>query len=938
MKLKLTGFPPKTRGMAKGVSVATDWDSFAESLRSQVAGPCSIAVPEDDPNHCAGRGTKGKAGCPHKASGNSWSPATFAQNYRNLANVEEVAVLALDWDDGLTDEILNSTSLPPFRSIYHSTHSSRPGFPSLRAVFALSRPVTSREWPLFWEAAKRALGLPCIGGASKDASRLYYRPSHPLGAQPLYLRLEGPPLDVDAIMATVPSRVALPAPEEDLGSTEHGLDPEAEERWPPMEVRVRLAKERLKAMDPGEGGFNGSVPTMKACAMVVRSYGVTDLAAALEALDEWNQRCTPPWDPSPDARTDDSLIRKVREAAKGGRGGKDVPWGAGLAALEFAQSIKDLARRPPTSNGSNGSNGSKLTDVSFDEADRVATARASRPASDDDEEGERARGIEVDEKGRPWIYVQKGRAWRAVEQADEIIFSTNYFFTRGSDLVILDQPRVTPQPIVQTERDEEGVMAVGALETISREPDAPTIEPISADRTWVELGRNCKWNVWNNQTKSYEEDDPPKAISNAVYNFGRRSNARHLDGIITCPAFRSDGSLITAPGWDSATGLYLAPTGVIPKIDTRASRDRAHHAAGELLDAVSDFPFATPADRAAWLAALLGPLLIPAAGCPPLIMVTSPAAGSGKSLLVHTIGLIVAGRRMACGAYVDSDTEMEKRIVAHAIKGDMLILVDNVPNGAQVGWPSLDGALTAGAISGRLLGKSTMLAMKTRWAWFATGNNCYPAGDTARRTLEIRIVFPGDRPHARRVETFKHHPLLPWVAHERPRLLKAALELVCAYFHAGAPASGLEPLGSFESWSRIVRDAVLWVGEEDAQKKLSVDLDSGGDPQRQALAAFYAALFDAGAKSPETAKTSNDIKNICLRPGTGADLKQALLDLLDPDRNDAVPSATMITKGIRQFRERRISVRGKVLFLKDRLMRTNQQGFWVEEDPTGTLN
>ena len=94
--------------------------------------------------------------------------------------------------------------------------------------------------------------------------------------------------------------------------------------------------------------------------------------------------------------------------------------------------------------------------------------------------------------------------------------------------------------------------------------------------------------------------------------------------------------------------------------------------------------------------------------------------------------------------------------------------------------------------------------------WYATGNNIVLAADTARRTLHIRLESPEENPEER--SGFRHADLLTWVPRQRPRLAIAAVTILAAYCAAGRPNMKLKPWGSFEAWSALIRQAVVWAG------------------------------------------------------------------------------------------------------------------------------
>jgi hypothetical protein len=97
--------------------------------------------------------------------------------------------------------------------------------------------------------------------------------------------------------------------------------------------------------------------------------------------------------------------------------------------------------------------------------------------------------------------------------------------------------------------------------------------------------------------------------------------------------------------------------------------------------------------------------------------------------------------------------------------------------------------------------------------WYGTGNNVAVAADTTRRIIHIRLDVLDERPEER--QGFKHPDLVGWIRSERPRLLTQGLTILVAYCNAGRPTHSLTPFGSFEGWSNLVREAVVWVGLPD---------------------------------------------------------------------------------------------------------------------------
>lgn len=124
--------------------------------------------------------------------------------------------------------------------------------------------------------------------------------------------------------------------------------------------------------------------------------------------------------------------------------------------------------------------------------------------------------------------------------------------------------------------------------------------------------------------------------------------------------------------------------------------------------------------------------------------------------------------------------------------------------------------------------------------WFASGNNMQFKADTARRVVPIDIDPQMERPEER--DGFQHSPLIPWVRQERPTLVVAALTLLRAYYEAGCPSQGVRAFGSFEAWSDLVRQALIWAGEADPCEGRK-DIEAESNPEFETLATLLTCWY-----------------------------------------------------------------------------------------------
>jgi hypothetical protein len=98
--------------------------------------------------------------------------------------------------------------------------------------------------------------------------------------------------------------------------------------------------------------------------------------------------------------------------------------------------------------------------------------------------------------------------------------------------------------------------------------------------------------------------DPPGWLCRVILQKRGERGLRELNGILTAPTLRPDGSLLDQPGFDAATGLVLRP-GTWPRIPDMPCRDDLWAAWAVLWEPVAEFPYASNEDRAAIVAAML---------------------------------------------------------------------------------------------------------------------------------------------------------------------------------------------------------------------------------------------------------------------------------------------------------------------------------------------
>jgi putative DNA primase/helicase len=402
---------------------------------------------------------------------------------------------------------------------------------------------------------------------------------------------------------------------------------------------------------------------------------------------------------------------------------------------------------------------------------------------------------------------------------------------------------------------------------LHRPADAPVI--IEAQAAYLDelATQAARWEKFDKRAKKGEEWIEVTPPSRFVQTLQARPSWPFplLEGLIHSPTLRPDGSLLATPGYDAATGLFFDSNGTtFPSLRMHPTLDDARSALGRLQEAFQDFPFAAREENArknpyfsATIAAVLTLVGRPAIqGNISLFGVTATAAGSGKGKLVDVISIIGTGRSASKMGQTLDDNEELKRLLALALEGTSPCCIDNVTH--PFGNQYLDMALTTQAITGRILGQTQLTEAPWNAVLFATGNNLAYRGDMTRRVVPIALDPKMEKPEER--ANFRHPALEAWVTTERPQLVAAALTILRAYFVADCPAQGLTPYGSFEAWSDLMRNALVWVGEADPCEGRQ-DLAAQTDEAYERLASLLTAwercypLKDAPASPAKTFKT-----------------------------------------------------------------------------------
>jgi hypothetical protein len=383
---------------------------------------------------------------------------------------------------------------------------------------------------------------------------------------------------------------------------------------------------------------------------------------------------------------------------------------------------------------------------------------------------------------------------------------------------------------------------------IERDPTAYVVWEHDADTIAVELGNIAAF--WNRRADGFVRAAFPRKhiqtfISCREYAVPRCEAApegaeiKPLIAFVPHPTLRADGTMIEKVGYDPSSRLFLTSSVDGLRVDRGLSQKAAREAMTVLRAPFSEYPWASEVDRAVFCAALFTVGLRHLFDVAPLFAFSSPKHGSGKTQLAECLSRLWYGITLSKATWTPNPEEMEKRIAAFLMAGDRMVCLDNVTEGLRLEDSTLNKVLTSRRNTFRILGKTERVELTNEATWFATGNQLSLSGDIARRALMCYIDAKVADPSGR---SFNIPDLPAYVMKNRGALMSAALSIVASWIGAGRPAgpAAHREYGSFNTWYAMIRNLLLWAGEEDIAR--GIDAVTEEDSEGIALEAFANSL------------------------------------------------------------------------------------------------
>ena len=419
-------------------------------------------------------------------------------------------------------------------------------------------------------------------------------------------------------------------------------------------------------------------------------------------------------------------------------------------------------------------------------------------------------------RAKPRIRVSPGEVHRAVAAAERVLAADGRYFHAGGPVV----------------RIVDSVSGGVSSELVN---DQTLVAVLSAKIDW-ERGRGNDW---------ARCDPPPNVIQN-LRNGQDRPHLPALAGLARQPFYRPDGSLVTRSGFDVASGIYVAFDEADYVLEA-PTRQAAETALAYLHWLLIEFPFASEADKAAAVAAMLTAAVRPSLPQAPAFSISATRSGSGKSYLAAIVALLAGPGDPYNVSYPAKAEEATKVVLAMLLEKPAVILFDDM----QTDWLSfgaLNKALTSATTTERLLGSSRTATARTSVLFLGTGNNIEPQRDMRRRVVTIRLAPRQETPALR---VFKNDPV-GHIRNDRARVVQAALTIIGAYQAAGQPLADVPPIGTYGEWSRFCRQPLLWLGEPDPATSLIDQVTHDSD--QELLGEFLGVWFERFGTAPMTVR------------------------------------------------------------------------------------
>jgi len=385
----------------------------------------------------------------------------------------------------------------------------------------------------------------------------------------------------------------------------------------------------------------------------------------------------------------------------------------------------------------------------------------------------------------------------------------------------------------------------GMIVSLKGDPTTGDIktEPATEATISLHLSAACDWERFDKRSDEWRRCDvPTNVVSTLLKSDGvgalptltRLARQPYLIGL--------DGTLVTRPGFDPATGTFAAfdPTAFeLPPL----TRNNALTALARIEALLGEFEFAKDVDRSTVISAMLTASIRDYLDVAPAFNITASSPGSGKSYLASVIAPFAGPGEPRNISYPGTNEEATKVVLSLAIEQPAAVCFDDMP----MDWlphGAMNRMLTSGRISERKLGSNTVITAGASSFIMGTGNNIRPIRDMARRVASIYIL---PQVEVAATRDFTGRPA-DEIRKHRGRYVSDALTIIGAWKAAGSPKAEAPNVAGFEQWSDLCRHSLMWLGLPDPATSLIEQM--AHDPDTELLGELLYAWKDAFGERP----------------------------------------------------------------------------------------
>jgi putative DNA primase/helicase len=127
----------------------------------------------------------------------------------------------------------------------------------------------------------------------------------------------------------------------------------------------------------------------------------------------------------------------------------------------------------------------------------------------------------------------------------------------ASGLPVFSRAGALVEPVAET------MLAAGGHKTV-----VARLRPMCPDSLIGPIAESAAFQRYDRKRNVWIEIDPPIQLVRMILAAERRWRFPRVNGVITTPTIRADGSLLDTPGYDPQSQLYLLPGFQLPPIES----------------------------------------------------------------------------------------------------------------------------------------------------------------------------------------------------------------------------------------------------------------------------------------------------------------------------------------------------------------------------------